>query len=84
MGLLIGPGSAEELLGAVDRQLFNGIDVFTARNNACVGIFGVFIRQDRPLSLHHSSGREILTGDQLEVCFLLQSLLLDQFCNGWI
>ena len=44
VGLHVGPGGPEELLGALNGQLFDGIDVLTTAVVAAVGqAFGVLI-----------------------------------------
>ena len=54
VGLHVGPGGPEELLGALNRQFFDGIDVLTAAVVAAVGqAFGVLIGEHRALGGHH-------------------------------
>ncbi len=73
---------AEKLLGAVDGQLLDDVDVLTAAIPAPAWIaLGVFVREAGALRLHDRPGGEILRGDQLDVFKLPQLLRLDRRVN---
>ena len=63
--------AAEELLGAIDRQLLDDIDVLAAAIPAFPRItFGVFVGQHAALRFHHRAAGEIFRGDQFDVLAL--------------
>ena len=52
--------AAEKLLGAVDGELLDDVDIFTAAVPAASGIaFGIFVREAGALRFHHSAAGEI-------------------------
>src|SRR5205085_9748774 len=52
--------AAEELLRAIDRELFGGIDVFATAVPTFLRItLRVFVGQDTPLRFHHCTTREL-------------------------
>ena len=60
--------AAEKSLGAIDRQLLGGIDVFAAAIPAFPRItFGVFVRHHAALRFHHRAAGEIFRGNQFDV-----------------
>jgi len=71
MWLHVGGVAAEDLLGAVDRDLLDDVDVLAAAVVALAGIaFGVLVGELRALGGHHRGARVVLRGDELEVIFL--------------
>ena len=71
MRLHVGVIGAEQLLGAVDGQLLDLVDVFAATVVTLARItFGIFVGQAAALSLHHALAGVVLRGDQLDVIFL--------------
>ena len=80
MGLHIGVLGAKEFFGAVDGQLLDDIDVFTAAIPALFRItFGVFVGQHRALSFHHGRAGEVLAGNQLDILLLALAFVVDRF-----
>ena len=68
---------AEQLLGAVDRQLLGDVHLLAAAVVAAPGIaLGVLVRQDRAGGLEHRLGDEVLRGDHLERVLLAVELAL--------
>ena len=64
-------GGAEQLLGAIDRELLGDVDVLAAAVVALARIaFGVLVREHRALRLEHARARVVLGSDQLDVVFL--------------
>ena len=73
----VGVVGAAQLLGAVDGQLLDDIDVLAAAVVALVRItFGVLVGQHRTLGFHHRRAGVVLGGDQLDVLFLALGFLL--------
>ncbi len=76
--LHVGGVGAEQLLGAVDRQLLDDVDVFAAAVVALAGVaLGVLVGQLRALGRHDGGRGVVLAGDQLDVLFLAAVLGLD-------
>ncbi len=68
---------SEQFLSAIDRQLLNDIDVFTAAVVAFARVtFGIFVGQLRALRLHHARAGVVFGGDQFDVLFLTYFFLL--------
>ena len=60
--------AAEESFRAINRQLLCRIDILTAAVPAFSRItFGVFVRENAALSLHHRAAGEIFGSDQFDV-----------------
>ena len=75
VGLHVGVVGAEQLLGAVDRQLLGDVDVLAAAVVALAGIaFGVLVGQHRALGLEHARTGIVLGGDELDVLLLAAAL----------
>ncbi len=75
MRLHVGIVGTEQLLGAVDGQLFDHVDVFAAAVVALAGIsFGVLVGQYRPLRLQHPGAGVVFRGDELNVVLLASPL----------
>ena len=73
----VGVVGAEQLLGAVDGQLLDDVDVFaTAVVTLAWVAFGVLVGQYRALGFHHRWAGVVLRGDQLDVMFLALGFLL--------
>ena len=67
----VGVLRAEELLGAVDGELLDDVDVFAAAIPAAAGVaLGVFVGEHGALRLHHGGRGEVFRGDQLDVVAL--------------
>ncbi len=68
VGLDVDVFAAEELLGAVDGELLDDIDVFAAAVPAFPGIaLGVFVREATALRFHDGAAGEVFGGDELDV-----------------
>src|SRR5690606_16060421 len=71
MRLDVGVVGAEQLPGAIDRQLLGDVHVLAAAVVALAGIaFGVLVGQLAALGLHHPRAGVVLAGDQLDVVLL--------------
>ena len=82
VGLDIRVFGAEELLGAVDRELLDDIDMLAATVPATAGIaFGVFVGEDRALCLHHGGRGKVFGSDQLDMVALAFFLGGDRIIN---
>ena len=85
VGLNVGPCRTKQLLGPLNRQCFNGVDVLAAAVVALARqALRVFVGEHRALGLHHRTGRKVLTGNQLEVRLLTLLLLGNELGNGGI
>jgi hypothetical protein len=77
--LHVGVLGPEQLLGAVDRELLDDVDVLAAAVVALAGIaLGVLVREHRALTLEHRLGHEVLGRDHLEGVLLPAELALDR------
>ena len=66
---------AEELLRAVDRQLFGDVDELAAAVVAAARVaLGVLVGQHAALALEHGLGHEVLAGDHLQRALLALEL----------
>ncbi len=75
--LNVGVIGAEQFLGTVDCQLLNHVDVLATTVVALAWVaFGVFVGQNRTLSLHHRRAGVVFRSDQLNVLFLAHGFLL--------
>ena len=75
---------AEELLGAVARQVLDDVGEFAAAVVALAGIaFGVLVGEDAAGGFEHRFGGEVLAGDQLELGVLALGFVLDGPSEGW-
>ena len=73
----VGVVGAEQLLGAVDGQLLDHIDVLAATVVTLARIaFGVLVGQYRTLGFHHRRAAVVFRGDQLDMLFLALGFLL--------
>ena len=80
MRLDVGVFRAEELLGAVDGELLDDIDVLAAAVVALARVaFGILIRQHAALRFHHGLGDDVLRGDELEFRALAIELEVEFF-----
>jgi hypothetical protein len=78
VGLHVGEFGAEQLLGAVDRQLLDHVDVLAAAVVALARVaLGVLVGELRALRGHHRRRGVVLRGNQLDVVFLALVLALD-------
>ena len=78
MRLHIGIIGTEQLLGALDRQLFGLVDIFAAAVVAFCGVtFGIFVGQYGTLCLQDSRAGVVFGGDQFDVLFLTTFLCPD-------
>src|SRR3546814_11399565 len=65
---LIGEARAEQLAGAIDRELLGYVDMFAAAIITLAGIaFGIFVGEDRALGLQHRRGDDVLRRDQFKL-----------------
>ena len=80
MRLNVGVGRTEQLLGAVNRQLFGDVDELTAAVIALAGItLGVLIREYRALCLEHARTGVVFRRNELDVVFLALALISNGF-----
>jgi hypothetical protein len=78
MRLDVGVVGAEDLLGPVDRELLDDVDVLAAAVVALPGVaLGVLVGQHAPLALEDRLWDEVLRGDHLERALLALELVLD-------
>ncbi|MNO97992.1 hypothetical protein D3C76_897220 [compost metagenome] len=76
----VGVVGAEQLLGTVDGQLLDDVDVLATTVVALARVaFGVLVGQDRALGLHDCRAGVVFRSDQLDMLFLAQSFLLHGF-----
>ena len=74
----VGEIAAEQLLGALDGQLFGDIDELAAAIVALARIaLGIFVGHDRALRLEHGARDDVLRGDQLDLMALAAELVAD-------
>jgi hypothetical protein len=67
MRLHVGVFGAEQLLGAIARQVLHDVGELAAAVVALAGIaFGVLVGEDAAGGFEHGFGGEVLAGDQLE------------------
>ena len=77
-GLDVGVLGAEQLLGAVDRQLLGDVDLLAAAVVAAAGVaLGVLVGQHRADRLEHRLGDEVLRGDHLQRPLLAAQLAVE-------
>ena len=82
VGLDVDMFGAEQLLGPIDCQLFNSIDILTAAVPSFARIaFRIFVREDAALCFHHSAAGEILGRDQFDIFALPFFLRCDRVEN---
>ena len=85
VGLHIGIFGAEQLLGALDGNTLDLVNIVAAAVIARAGIaLGVFVRQVAAHGLHHGRAREILGRDQLQVVALAPQLPLHGGVQFWV
>ena len=78
MGLDVGVGAAEELLGAFDGEGLGAIDFDATAVVAATGVaFGIFVGEDRALGFEHRGGDDVLAGDQFDTVLLAAELGAD-------
>ena len=69
---------AEQLLGAVDRELLGDVDELAAAVVALAGVaLGVLVREHRALAVEHRLRHEVLRRDHLERRLLAPQLVLE-------
>ena len=79
MRLHVGVVGAEQLLRAVDGELLGHVHVLAAAVVALARIaLGVLVGEHRPLRLEHARTGVVLGGDQLDVVFLADALVLER------
>ncbi len=79
MRLHVGVLRAEELLGAIDRQLLDLVGVLAAAVVALARIaFGVLVGEDRAHGFEDRFGNEILRGDQLQAGSLASGFVAEE------
>jgi hypothetical protein len=75
----------KKLFRAIDRQLFDYVDILTAAIPAFARVtFGILIRQAGALRLHDRAAGKVFRGNQLDVLALAAFLRDDRFVNFWI
>ena len=76
--LNVGKVSAEQFLGALDRQRLGDVDPFATAVVARARIaFGVFVGHHRALRLQHGAADDVFGRDQLDLVALPAELALD-------
>src|SRR3546814_13148831 len=81
----IGEARAEQLAGAIDRELLGYVDMFAAAIITLAGIaFGIFVGEDRALGLQHRRGDDVLRRDQFKLVPLAIELRGDSLVHRWI
>ena len=82
MRLDIGTFCAEQLLGALNGNLFNDIDILAAAIIALARIaLRIFVGQYTAHGSHHGRGNEVFGGNQLNIALLAAKLLLHGLTN---
>ncbi|ENN85865.1 hypothetical protein RHSP_17832 [Rhizobium freirei PRF 81] len=77
--LNVGEVDAEQLLGALDGELFRDIDELAAAVIALARIaFSIFIRHDRALCFQHGARHDVFRSDQLDFVPLATQFLTDR------
>ena len=77
--LHVGEIDAEQLLGALDGELFGDIDELAAAIIALARItLGIFVRHDRALRFQDGAGNNVFRGDQLDLMPLTTQFLIDR------
>ena len=80
MRLHVGVLGAEQLLGAVDRQLLDVVDDHVPAVVALARVaLGVLVRQDAPLHRHDGWTGVVFRGDELHVLFLAAFFAADGY-----
>ena len=75
----------EQLLGSINRQLFDDIDKLAASIVAAAWIsLGIFIRHHRALGFQHSFTHRVLRRDEFQIIFEPLRLLLDSCKDFWV
>ena len=78
----IGEFAVEQLLGPLDRQVLDDIDILAATVIAFARIsFGVFVGQNRTLRFQHRPADDVLGCDQFDLVALTAQLFLDGVGN---
>ncbi|CWS34458.1 Uncharacterised protein [Neisseria meningitidis] len=78
----VGVLRAEQFFDAVNRQLFDNIDVFAAAVVAFAGVaFGVFVGQLGTLRFHYGAADVVFRGNQLDVVLLALVFLGNGCCQ---
>ncbi len=82
MGLDVDVFGAEQLLGPIDRQLFNRVHILTTPVPSFSRIaFRVFVRKDAALCFHYGAAGEIFRRDQFDIFALAFFLRRDRVEN---
>jgi hypothetical protein len=85
VGLDVGEAAAEELLGALDGEVFDLVVEAAAAVVARTGVaFGIFIGEDGAGGFHDGGGDVVLAGDQLEGGLLAALFEGDEFGDFWV
>ena len=76
---------AKELLGAINGQLLNLINKFTAAVVAAAGVaLGVFVGQNRAHGRENGRADIVLRGNQFDASSLPRAFLFDSSIDDWI
>ena len=71
--------TTEQLLGAVDRQIFGDVDILATAVIAAARItFGVLVGHDRALGFHHSGRNDVFGRNQLDLVALAAQFIGDR------
>src|SRR5439155_14763166 len=85
MGLHVGEAAIEQLLGALDGEGLDLVDILAAAIVAPARIaFGIFIGIDRALRFEDGARDDVLGGDQFDLMLLAAELALDRGSDGRI
>ncbi|QTK78950.1 hypothetical protein AT6N2_C1164 [Agrobacterium tumefaciens] len=80
--LNVGEVDAEQLLCALDRELFSDVDELAAAVITFARItLGIFVGHDRTLRFKHGAGHDVFRGNQFDLVALATQFLLDRAEN---
>ena len=82
MGLNVGELCAEQLLGTLDGQVLDDVDLFATAVIALAGIaLGILVSKNAAHSLHHCRRNDVLGSDELDGAALAVELLTKSVCH---
>ena len=85
VGLHVGVGGAEELAGAVAREVLDEVDLLAAAVVALAGVaLCVLVGEDGAHGLHHRGAGDVLGCDELDLVALASELGVDDAGDVWV